>query len=183
MDVGLNNKNTLGTFDSEFSDVVFLVEATSTEQFSLWKEYSKESMTNFEPLSDLDIQIMLDMRLKPKVKRLNDKIKEYASSHRIDWEQVSSGFSLTIGYVKKLPVTINFNFAFINGKKICFYDCTSRMADHVMIEKWLIKHFQLTHDNYCRWNHVNAMNFHNCIKGLDNLDKEPRNTVYRHSTK
>lgn len=31
MDVGLNNRNTLGDVQPEFKDVVFFVEATSTE--------------------------------------------------------------------------------------------------------------------------------------------------------
>ena len=40
MDVGLNNRNTLGEIAPELTDVVFLVEATSAEQHNLWSEWS-----------------------------------------------------------------------------------------------------------------------------------------------
>jgi archaellum component FlaC len=52
MDVGLNNRNTLGEIAPEFKDVVFFVEATSTEHHTLWSEWSTQSMSNIEPISD-----------------------------------------------------------------------------------------------------------------------------------
>lgn len=181
MDVGLNNKNTLGEIAPEFSDVVFFVEANSNEQFLLWQEYSKESMSNIQPLSDAAINnIPTDYR--EDVKILNNKVKKFAHT-RIDWKQIMSGFGLTIGQVQRKPVCVTFNFAIINGKKVCFYYPSSIMVDHRMIENWLISRFQLTHDKYTRWNHVDANNFHNCVNSLDNIDKEPRETVYKSTLK
>jgi len=177
MDVGLNNKNTLGEIAPEFKDVVFFVEATSAEKFNLWQEWSEESRTNIEPLSD-DFINSLPESCKQKIKDLNDQVKDFKHT-RVNWEEVSAGFMLTIGKVYKKPVSVCFNFAFINGHKICFYECTSQMADHKMIEDWLISKFQLTHDKYSRWNHTNATNFHNCVNSLDSIDKEPRNTIYK----
>ncbi len=177
MDVGLNNRNTLGDVSPEFTDVVFFVEATSCETLSLWSEYSKQSLSNYKSLDDSVID-SLSGETKVLVKALNDKVRG-SERNRIEWKQVMAGFGLTIGYIKKLPVTLCFTFAILNGKKVCFYECTSRLADHTMIEKWLIKHFQLTHDNYTRWNHTNAMNFHKCVRSLDNLDVEPRDTIYK----
>ena len=186
MDVGLNNKNTLGEIDPSFKDVVFLVEATSNEQFTLWVEWSKESMSNIEPLSDdlmndLVNSIMIHHydELK-KVIDLNNKVKKFKRT-RVDWKQVNSGFMLTIGHIKKMPVCVEFSFAFINGKKICFYNCSSRVADHTMIKDWLIERFQLTNDGYTRWNHTDSSNFHNCVNSLDNIDVKPRRTVYKKS--
>ena len=43
-----------------------------------------------------------------------------------------------------------------------------------MVEDWFLAKFQLTHDNYTRWNHVDSNNFHNCVNSLDRLDIEPR---------
>lgn len=40
MDVGFNNTNTFEI--EELKDVEFLVDATSTEKFELWKECAKE---------------------------------------------------------------------------------------------------------------------------------------------
>lgn len=182
MDTGLNNRNTLGDIAPEFKDVVFFVEATSTEAFTLWQEWSKESMTNIEPISkelmDLLNEVLEVPSLFKVVENLNEKVKKN-TANRVEWEQVCSGFMLQIGEIDKRPVSVSFSFAIINGKKICFYECTSQVADHKMIEDWLMSKFQLTHDNYTRRNHTNAGNFHNCINSLDNLDAEPRDTVYK----
>lgn len=177
MDIGLNNKNSLGKINKEFADVVFFVEANSNEQLTLWQEWSKESMHNVQPLSDEFID-NLSEEIKAIIKPFNNKVKRITST-RVDWVQIMSGFGLTIGHVNNLPVFVSFNFAVINGKKICFYDPTSRMVDHTMVEKWLIEHFQLTHDGYTRWNHTDAMNFHNCVNSLDIIDVEPRKTIYK----
>ena len=183
MDVGLNNKNTLGEVDPAFSDVVFLVEATSEEYFDFWKEWSKESTNNIESLNEETMNRISTILCKEdhflfvKLNELNEKVKKIEHT-RVDWKDVSSGFSITIGHIKKMPVCVSFRFAFINGKKVCFYECTSRMTDHEMVENWLISRFQLTNDGYTRWNHVDAANFHNCINSLDRLDKKSRDTVY-----
>jgi hypothetical protein len=181
MDVGLNNRNTLGDIAPEFEDVVFLIEATSTEQLNLWSELCKQSMTNIESIPD-GIMDQIQDRLGPgilfdKISELNQKTRKNNIS-RVDWEQIPSGFGITIGHVGKSPIHVCFSFAIINGKKICFYEATSQVINHKMIEDWLISRFQLTNDNYSRWNHTNAMNFHNCIQAFDRLDELPRDTVY-----
>jgi len=177
MDVGLNNRNTLGAIAPEFADVVFFVESTSNEQHQHWSDYAKESMTNITPLQD-DFINLIPENVRSNVKRLNDKVKDLQHT-RVEWKQIMSGFGLTIGHVDKRPVCVSFSFAVINGKKVCFYYCTSQVADHKMIENWLISHFQLTHDGYSRWNHTDSSNFHNCINSLDSLDVEPRDTIYK----
>lgn len=175
MDVGLNNRNTLGEIAPEFADVVYFIEANSNEQFSIWQDFSKESMSNIQPLSEEFISL-LPLEFREKVSTLNRKV-EKVSKERFDWKQISSGFGITIGKVQKKPVTVSFSFAIINGKKVCFYYCMSRMVDHTMIKDWLISRFQLTHDNYTRWNHSDATNFNPAY--LDRIDKEPRDTVYK----
>lgn len=177
MDVGLNNQNILGKVNPAFNNVVFLVEANSEEQFNLWQNWSKESMSNIEPLSD-NVMNSFSEEVRNIIKPLNDKVKNF-NRERVNWVEVSAGFSTIIGYVDDSPINVSFRFAFINGKKICFYDGVSQLVDYKTINDWLIKQFQLTHDCYTRWNHVNSSNFHNCINSLDNLDKETRNTVYK----
>lgn len=192
MDVGLYNRNTLGEVNPAFTDVVFLVEATSSEQQKLWEEYSDQSTSNITPLSENVLNCLREaVKSWPillRVEELNKAVIEN-NGKRVKWESVSAGFGITIGNVtgenhkkqqlKKLPVCVSFNFAIINGKKICFYYPTSVGVDHDMIEDFLIERFQLTHDDYTRWNHTDAGNFHNCVNSLDRLDKEPRDTVYK----
>lgn len=181
MDVGLNNKNTLGEIDPRFNDVVFFVEATNSEEFDLWREYSSESMSNIKPLKDTDIDLIIDSisdnRLRINVLDLNKSIK-HIERKRVKWKQ-GSGFSIVIGYLDKRPINVSFMIHEINDNKVCFYHGCSELVDHKMIKDWLISRFQLTHDNYGRWNHSDANNFHNCIQGLENMDKEPRETVYK----
>lgn len=182
MDVGLSNRSTLAQEHPEFEDVVFLVEATRTERFNLWQEWSSDTITYVKPLDDTDFEAILETIIKPSLReKFTNLQKRIKNNHQyiVDWDQLPMGVSITIGHIKKLPVCIDFSFDIINGKKICFYYCCSRMCDHDMIDNWLIERFQLTHDNYTRWNHTDASNFHNCVNSLDNLDKKPRNTVYK----
>lgn len=191
MDVGLNNKN---TFEHEqLKDVVFLVEATSPEQHNLWQEWAKD----YRDVHSLDIPIKIPEKfklfedsvrdlfspelraeieiLKMTCKRVairNDDIAE-SQEHRVDWEQMT-GVLIHIGN----EIYLSFSFVKINGKKIAFYYPSSAKVDYTLIEKWLIKHFQRTHDNYTRWNHTDAQNFHNCVNSLDDIDEKPRKTKY-----
>lgn len=185
MDTGLDNQNYLGKEASELADVVFLVECDgSKDQYNLWCEYSVKSRSNIAPLAEDDIkQLKAELtgnydKLLSRILTVNDRVKDNYHT-RYDWKDISSGIMLTIGHVgegkNKLPVCVSFNFAEINGHKICFYYTCSRANESEMVRKWLIERFQLTHDNYTRWNHVDSNNFHNCLNSLDSLDKEPRN--------
>src|SRR3989304_1827163 len=106
MDVGLNNRNTLGEVAPELADVVFLVEATSTEQHNLWSEWAEESMTNIEPLDDKGVGYLRETfgvpatrpgylstnhKLLVDLLALNDKGKRYQPPPRV-WWQVRAGF-------------------------------------------------------------------------------------------
>lgn len=183
MDVGLNNTNKLGEINPAFKDVVFLVEATSSERHSLWVEHAHNSPTNIQPLSEKELnEICSSLSEKPKLaeklKALNIRING-AKRTRVNWEEISQGFALEIGKIEKKSVVLTFFFAKLDGHKVAFYNCSSQAVDYAMIKDWLIERFQLTNDNYHRWNHTDAMNFHNCLNSLDSLDKEPRNTVYK----
>jgi len=113
--------------------------------------------------------------------------------NRVEWTP-GNGISVPIGHIEgntfseftmkdsgfeKRPIVLNCNIVWINGHKILFYEGCSQLVDHRMIEEWFLKYFQRTHDNYTRWNHSDTTNFHNCIHGLERLDKEPRNTTYQ----
>jgi len=152
MDVGLNNINNLhkATGRQELEHVEWAIEATNEEQYNLWK---------------------------------NNKEK-------YKWEQIQTGCVITIcnaktlisinGYEleETLPICVEFSFAKVNGHLIMFYSSNSLLQHWGIIEAFIIKHFQRTHSNYTRWNHTNAVNFHNCAGYLETIDVKPRNTKY-----
>lgn len=163
MDTGLNNTNTLHlALDNEYlKDVEWIVEASSEEQYQLWKD--------------------------------NKYCEDKSIQH--EWVEVShgSGYSIleiqinsvnlfngeTLNIKELLPVTINFSFAIIDGHKILFYESNSLLTHYGYIEAFLVTYFQRTNDNYTRWNHTNATNFHNCVGHLNRIDVEPRDTAYQ----
>lgn len=61
------------------------------------------------------------------------------------WEQDCRGFMETIGHVNKMPVCVTFFWYKINGHLILFYNATSQVVDHRMVEDWL--------DKYCNPKH------------------------------
>ena len=142
---------------------------------SLWQEYSHASSTNIVPLTE-DVINSIPADIRGRVSYINDKVKEL-HANRVDWREVSRGVVIEVGNIGGRPIVLTFFFAYINGQKVAFYECCSQLADYKMIEDFLIE-FQRTHDGYTRWNHTNAMNFHNCISGLSTIDVEPRNTTY-----
>jgi hypothetical protein len=130
-----------------FQDVVFLVEATSHEYHFLWQEFSTEYLTL--PYAPVE----------------SEKFKRW----RVKWVQVTMGHGVTIGELDKRPIVVDISYAFLNDKKVMFYNGCSQLVDHKMIEEWL-KHFTLDTvrwDNNTRWAHCDAMNFHHCLDALD----------------
>ena len=66
----------------------------------------------------------------------SDNRAREGQGHHLDWKQDMMGFGQTIGYVngrKHQPVCVSFSFALLNGKRICFYEVTSRFSDSVMV--------------------------------------------------
>ena len=108
----------------------------------------------------------------------NENIRE-SRKYRVEWKDNSMGISVNAGEFAGNSIWLSFSFTNINGHKVAFYEATSQVVHHGIVENFLMKHFQRTHDNYTRWNHVDAMNFHNCIRGLDSLDVEPRKTIFK----
>jgi len=182
MDVGLNNRNMFE--DEDLKDVVFLVDTSwGKDTFSLWQEWSREYAEKFGykkipniPGKDITHPHLADI---DNYIQLHNKKVDEDLSHRVDWDSLRYGISLQIGTLDDRPICIQFTFVRINGHKIAFYEGSSQLVDHKMIEDWLIERFQRTNDGYARWNHVNSTNFHNCVNSLDRMDIKPRNTTYK----
>jgi hypothetical protein len=82
---------------------------------------------------------------------------------KLPWEEDCKGFMETIGYLSNRPVCVSFSFAKINGRRICFFDPTSQVVDHKMIEKWFEENCFPVHRGNL-FAQCDAMNFHHCLE-------------------
>lgn len=89
-----------------------------------------------------------------------------------EWKDEGMGRIITLGLVDKRPTCVDIYYASLNGKRIMFYNGSSELVDHKMIEDWL-KHFTLDSirwDNNSRWAHCDASGFHLCLDAIGVLD-------------
>lgn len=93
-----------------FDGVVAIVEITKYEERMLWKEY-RERVPDGEWIQSLG-----------------------------EWFQSLSGPLVTVGQVNGRPVCISLFVNTIGGKKVVFYEATSVMVDHDMIDHWFLDH-------------------------------------------
>jgi len=117
----------------------FVVEANSYERLQLWKEFSKEA------------QEQEDVRPRPRFK----------------WEQESYGFMVDVGEVNGMPVVLSGFFALINERRIMFYNATSRMVDHRMVDAWLDENCDPMYCGGSRKARTDAMNFGHVVSMLE----------------
>ncbi|MFW5847527.1 MAG: hypothetical protein ACOCVF_01225 [bacterium] len=86
-----------------------------------------------------------------------------------NWEEDSMGVLVQVGEIDGLkPVYVSFSFAKIFGKRICFFDVTSRYADYAMIQDYIKDNFPVKWDNGSRDAITDAMNFHHVIDTCKN---------------
>lgn len=82
---------------------------------------------------------------------------------RVTWKDVSSGYMHTVGHLsvnrKKMPVVVSIFFAVLNDKVVAFYEATSQVVDHRMVEKWV----ESESPAFAAGNKCDAMNFHQCL--------------------
>lgn len=82
------------------------------------------------------------------------------------WEDDNAGGWERIGFVdkkKKKPIFVEFWFAKIHGKRICFYSTTSRHNDSQKVEEYIKENYPVKWDNGTRVAMTDAMNFHHAI--------------------
>lgn len=123
---------------------LFLVEANSFEYHALWADHSHESL--WPPY---------DQRL---VKRAYDPVH---------WEQVCDGKMEMVGKLGNREVWVSFRWAWLDGQLIAFWEATSQLVDHKLVDAWLAKHFTGRYDNGHRPATCDAMNFGHCLSAID----------------
>jgi hypothetical protein len=82
---------------------------------------------------------------------------------RVPWQQIALGYTRIIGELAGMPVAVCVSFARIKGHVAAFYEATSEVVDHRMIEAWLESEFPAARGR------TDAMNFHRCLEALDLL--------------
>ncbi len=112
---------------------VFLVEANDFAQHHLWLDWSEEAKARgWGP----------------------------ADHPRVAWEQIHIGYGEGVGHIGKRPVFVTVTFARVLGQVIVFYEATSQVVDHEMVEEWTRKAFPASRGK------TNATNFHICVHDL-----------------
>lgn len=128
--------------DSRFEDTIFVVEANGYERLSLWSKHCYQGST--ECISG-------------------------PSYKRYEWEQDNHGIWYQIGKLVELPICVSFFWNKIDGHRILFYECASRVSDLKVINDWLERHCNPVWDGNRRA-HCDAMNFHHCLNAIDGLN-------------
>ncbi len=83
----------------------------------------------------------------------------------LKWEQ-SNGYLVTVGHLDKRPIVISMSWDIIEDHPVCFWEPTSELVDHKMIQNWFSKNYTAkTHDG--RYAKTNADNFHHVTDELD----------------
>jgi hypothetical protein len=89
---------------------------------------------------------------------------------RVSWNQVLSGYGVTIGTIDDRPIVLSLNFAFIEGRKVLFHHVCSQLADYKMAEDWLEMHCNPVGLGG-RKTSCDAQNFHVCVHTLQALNE------------
>lgn len=84
-------------------------------------------------------------------------------------EHLLEGRVLTFGYISNFPVVAQFRWSVIGGKHICFFEPTSRVVDHSMIEEWFKNNYASKISEYDMYNITDAYNFFRVIHAIEEL--------------
>ena len=82
------------------------------------------------------------------------------------WVENLAGIGRCIGYVVDMPVFVSLMTATIDGQKILFYEATSQVVDHRMVEAWLQYNMPTTalRPDTPYLNKTDANNFHTIFR-------------------
>lgn len=137
--------------DKRFQDTEYTVEANSFEKHTLWQNFSLEA---------------LDF----KRNKLTPEALAEETKYRVNWKDDSMGSSMQIGEINKRPICVTFFWTKINNRLIMFYECTSQLVDHEMLQNWLKKYCNPQHQG--SRSNCDAFNFHNCIHYINDTNKQ-----------
>lgn len=129
--------------ENRLKRTAFLVEATSFEQFCIWRENACKD--NHDPRFPL------------------------LTWEQLGGWLIEIGSLRVRG--KKLPCVISATWNRVDGQLVMFWYSCSRVTDSVQAEKWLDKHFNGKWDNGTRRATTDASNFHHCVSAIREINK------------
>lgn len=99
----------------------------------------------------------------------------------IPMEQDGSGFGRQVGEIGGMPTMVMLYRFNIWGKWVVFYEGTSQVVDHRLVEGWIKKNV-LAHtpgwDGRARGCHCDAQNFHLCVEALEEATGQKRKDIW-----
>ena len=84
----------------------------------------------------------------------------------LDWEQINSGWLVTVGELDGRPCCISTSWARIESQLVMFYNQCSQVTDTLQTYAWLHKYFKGTWSNGRRVASTDAQNFHLCLSAI-----------------
>lgn len=127
---------------------LYAVESTSFERMTLWREYATQAVG------------------KPGCPPV-------ASPNAVKWEQDNSGIGCAVGQIGDRPVMLSFLWTDIDGRTIVFWECTSQVADHKMIEEWMKKYAPHWFPEGRRYKTLDAGDFCHMVWEIRELNEVP----------
>lgn len=89
----------------------------------------------------------------------------------LNWQDRSYGFGATVGRCADMPVVLSATFYIIQGHVVMFYEATSQVVDHRMVEAWVDAGVTARWNSDTRRARTDANNFHLCIHALAELNQ------------
>lgn len=87
------------------------------------------------------------------------------------WQDRPYGFMVTLGRFGDMPVVLSVTFHVLENHVVMFYEATSQVVDHRMVEAWVDKHVCAKWDQNTLRPRTDAMNFHLCVHALAELNQ------------
>lgn len=89
-----------------------------------------------------------------------EQVQLWSSFHdRVSWKEFSMGHMIRVGKRDGSEVWMTLFIAELNGDKIGFWDATSALVDHKMIDRWFKKHAPKVPK-------TDSSNFHNVLANV-----------------
>lgn len=124
---------------TNFENILYVIEATDYERFSLWEDWAKQSAVS---KSDRTL---------------------------LNWGGNSSSRMVRVGVVDGRPINIQVTVEIINGAKIIFYEGISQLVDYKMIRAWVDENLlteidgRPNHSNAMNFHHcIQVINKYSC---------------------
>lgn len=146
-----------GYLDERLKEVFYLVEANSHETQKIWEdnEFNISDYTR----STWDTNFVLENK-----------------KHHV-FEQDMKGYVITIGKVLDEPIVLSIFYYKIDKLLVGFYEATSNLVDHRIVEEWFNIHCNPMYDERrCR---CNAQNFHNCLLTITRYNEKNKVRIHR----